>query len=70
VAFVGGFDHVLLVGCGIVFAGAVAAATLLQVRRPEVEAVPPLPNASLAMPNRAETDEVSPARQSLSRTDP
>jgi hypothetical protein len=38
-AFVGGFDDVLVVGCGIVFAGAVAAATLLRVRRAEVEAV-------------------------------
>jgi hypothetical protein len=36
---VSGFDDVLLVGCGIVFAGAVAAAALLRVRRPEVEAV-------------------------------
>jgi fucose permease len=39
VAFVSGFDEVLLVGCAMVFAGAVAAATLLHVRRTKVEPV-------------------------------
>jgi hypothetical protein len=48
IAFVSGLNAILLVGCGILFAGAVAAAVLMRMPAPEAAAAPAVTEGAAA----------------------